>query len=166
MVCHICLCSPAGRTPCISLTVSHYRSICAPQASARDSYTLKNHIRALSHTGLNINCHSSGQRRCTLLPTEMVVGNSASQRSVRGHTLMRWENEKRRKVREREKQAGLCDCDSLEFSFRSKSLGRWKWFSAVWKMQHFPLSQLSTTMHLLPCALFDLSPLAGTIISE
>lgn len=110
---HICLCSPAERTPCISLTVSHYRSIWAPQASASDGKTLKNHSRARSHTDLNINCHSSGQKRCTLSPAEMPGGNAASPRSVRGHASMRQENEERRKVRAREREPGLRDCDSL-----------------------------------------------------
>lgn len=112
MVRHICLCSPAERTPCISLTVSHYRSIWAPQASASDGKTLKHHSRARSHTDLNINCHSSGQKRCMLSPAEMPAGNAASPGSVRRQASMR-ENEERRRVREKEREPGLWDCASL-----------------------------------------------------
>lgn len=164
MVYHICLCSPAERTPCISLTVSHYRSIWAPQASASVGKTLKHHSRARSHTDLNINCHSSGQKRCMLSRPLRCLVEMQLRRGVSGDTH-RWERMRKGEEWGRRSESRACETAPL-----------WAWFQIQIALKvkmipsHLKTAALFTLQALRdsapPCALCDLSPRAGIIISE
>lgn len=140
---HICLCSPAERTPCISLTVSHYRSIWAPQASASDGKTLKNHSRALEYQ-LSLQ-RSEEMYAVARWDAWWKCGFTEECQGTCIDEAREWGKEKSEGERAR---AGLAWLRLSELRFRSKSLWRWKWFPAIWKRQHFPLSGHSATVHL------------------